>query len=60
MRIILSPAKKMNVHTDLLGFQGMPAFLPQTEEILSWLKSQSKEDLKKTLGMQRQNCRTEL
>jgi hypothetical protein len=50
MRIILSPAKKMNVHTDLLGFQGMPAFLPQTEEILSWLKSQSKEDLKKLWG----------
>jgi cytoplasmic iron level regulating protein YaaA (DUF328/UPF0246 family) len=47
MRIILSPAKKMNVNTDLLDIQGMPIFLPQTEEILSWLKSKSKEELKR-------------
>jgi hypothetical protein len=50
MRIILSPAKKMNVNTDLLDIQGMPVFLSQTEEILSWLKSQSKEELKKLWG----------
>jgi hypothetical protein len=29
MRIILSPAKKMNVNTDLLDIQGMPIFLSQ-------------------------------
>jgi hypothetical protein len=50
MRIILSPAKKMNVNTDLLDIQGMPIFLSQTEEILSWLKSKSNEELKKIWG----------
>jgi hypothetical protein len=50
MRIILSPAKKMNVNMDLLDIQGMPVFLPQTEEILSWLKSKSKEELKRLWG----------
>lgn len=33
MKIILSPAKKMNVDTDLLAVQGMPIFIEQTEEI---------------------------
>jgi hypothetical protein len=50
MRIILSPAKKMNVNTDLLDIQGMPVFLSQTEEILSWLKSKSNEELKRLWG----------
>lgn len=47
MRIILSPAKKMNVNTDSLDIHGMPVFLEQTEEILAWLKSRSHEELKK-------------
>ncbi|MDE7176453.1 MAG: peroxide stress protein YaaA [Lachnospiraceae bacterium] len=47
MKIILSPAKKMNVDTDSLEIQGMPVFLEQTEEILSWLKSKSYAELKK-------------
>jgi hypothetical protein len=50
MRIILSPAKKMNVNTDMLDIQGMPVFLQQTEEILSWMKSKSNEELKKLWG----------
>jgi hypothetical protein len=50
MRIILSPAKKMNVSTDLLDIQGMPEFLQQTEEILSWMKSKSNEELKRIWG----------
>jgi hypothetical protein len=50
MRIILSPAKKMNVNTGLLDIQGMPVFLSQTEEILSWLKSKSNEELKRLWG----------
>ena len=45
MRIIISPAKKMNVDTDSLPVQGMPVFIKQTEEILSWLRSQSPADL---------------
>ena len=47
MKIILSPAKKMNVDTDSLEVRGMPVFLEQTEAILSWLKSKSYAELKK-------------
>jgi hypothetical protein len=50
MRIILSPAKKMNVNTDMLDIQSMPVFLQQTEELLSWMKSKSNEELKKLWG----------
>lgn len=41
MRIILSPAKKMNTNTDDLGFQGLPVFLEETEEILHFLQGLS-------------------
>ena len=34
MRIILSPAKKMNVDTDLIECQDFPVFLDQTKENL--------------------------
>ena len=47
MKIILSPAKKMNVDTDTVECVGTPVFLKQTEKILGWLKSQSQEELKK-------------
>lgn len=50
MKIIFSPAKKMNVDTDSLDIQGMPVFIEQTEEILAWLKSQTHADLKKLWG----------
>lgn len=45
MRIILSPAKKMNMETDSLEPSGMPVFLKETNIILSWLKSKSPEEL---------------
>lgn len=47
MKIILSPAKKMNVDMDSLAVQGMPVFLEQTEEILVWMKGKSYAELKK-------------
>ncbi len=47
MRIIISPAKKMNHDSDTLGAVGIPVFLEKTEQILSWLRSQSPEGLKK-------------
>ncbi len=50
MRIILSPAKKMNVDTDTLEHQGLPIFLDQTQEILNWLRNQSDADLQKLWG----------
>lgn len=50
MKIILSPAKKMNVVPDLLAPRGMPVFLSRTEEILAWLRTKSYGELKKLWG----------
>ena len=47
MRIIISPAKKMQVDTDSLPYRDLPAFLPNTEEICGKLQSMSYEELKK-------------
>ena len=47
MKIILSPAKKMNVNMEILQYMDLPEYLSQTEEILSWLRSKSYEELKK-------------
>ena len=47
MKIILSPAKKMNRDVDTLEYSALPEYLEQTETILNWLKSKSHEDLKK-------------
>ncbi|MDY5986778.1 MAG: peroxide stress protein YaaA [Lachnoclostridium sp.] len=47
MRIILSPAKKMNENTDDLAPQGLPVFLERTEEIMQWIQRLSYEDAKK-------------
>ena len=38
MRIILSPAKKMNEETDILAPQGLPVFMDSTEEIMRWVQ----------------------
>lgn len=46
MKIILSPAKKMNVDLETLEPLGMPVFLERTKEILEWLQDKSVEDLK--------------
>jgi cytoplasmic iron level regulating protein YaaA (DUF328/UPF0246 family) len=46
MKIILSPAKKMNEDTDSFEVTGLPAFIGKTEEILIWLKSKTYEELK--------------
>ena len=50
MKIILSPAKKMNVNTDTLAPLGLPGYWGETEEILAWLRSKSKEELKALWG----------
>ena len=47
MRVIISPAKKMNVDTDSLAWRDLPAFLPQTECILEKLRAMTAEELKK-------------
>ena len=46
MKIILSPAKKMITDTDSIAPVGMPDFLDKTAEILSWMKSLKKDELK--------------
>ena len=46
MKIILSPAKKMNVDTDSIESAGFPVFIEETKEILNWLKKKSREELK--------------
>jgi len=47
MRIIISPAKKMNVDTDSLPVRNLPAFLAQTEELCRELQIKSPEELQK-------------
>ena len=46
MRIIISPAKKMNVDTDSLPWRDIPAFLPKTEKLCSQLRTMSDTALK--------------
>ena len=46
MRIIISPAKKMNENTDDLIFQDLPVFMEQTQEIMSWMQKLSYEEAK--------------
>ena len=47
MRIIISPAKKMNVNTDSLPWQDLPVFIEESEMLCGQLKSMSYEELKK-------------
>ena len=46
MKIILSPAKKMNINIDILEPIGLPTFIDKSTEILAWLKDKSKDELK--------------
>lgn len=46
MRIIISPAKKMRVETDILAWRDLPVFLPQTRRLLSRLREMSYEELR--------------
>ena len=47
MRIIISPAKKMNTDTDSLPWRDLPVFLPKTEELAKSLQEMSYDQLKK-------------
>ncbi|MBO5055051.1 MAG: peroxide stress protein YaaA [Eubacterium sp.] len=47
MRIIISPAKKMNEDTDTLSWKDLPVFLETTEQIMDWMKSLSCEEARK-------------
>ncbi len=41
MKIIISPAKKMNTNTDLLCCSALPSFLEKTEELMQWMQGLS-------------------
>ena len=47
MKIIISPAKKMNIDTDIMSWKDLPEFLPRTELLCGQLQSMSYADLKK-------------
>ncbi len=47
MRIIISPAKKMNVDTDSLDWRDLPLFLSQAQELCMHLQRMSYPELKK-------------
>ena len=53
MKILISPAKKMRTDTDTLSPQALPAFLPETERLLSTLRSLSRQELKAAVAVQR-------
>lgn len=46
MKMVISPAKKMKVDTDSFAIRDLPMFLPQTERLLTELRSMSYEELK--------------
>lgn len=46
MRIIISPAKKMNVDTDSLPWRDLPVFLTRTEELCKTMQGMSYDELK--------------
>lgn len=46
MKILLSPAKKMRTDTDSLAPEGLPEYIDQAADLLGWLKTKSKEELK--------------
>lgn len=50
MRIILSPAKKMNTDPDTLEYRSLPVFLEQTQKLLIWLQGKSYAELKALWG----------
>lgn len=46
MRIIISPAKKMKVDTDLMASAQLPQYINESEQLLSLLQTLSYEELK--------------
>ena len=50
MKIIISPAKRMNIDTDSFEVSGLPKFITETENIMKWLQSLSFSEAKKLWG----------
>ena len=50
MKIIISPAKKMNVDTDTFEYRNLPVFIRDTEKLMDWIKTLSLEEAGKLWG----------
>lgn len=50
MKIIISPAKKMNIETDVLECRGFPAFMEKTKALMEYMKGLDYEEAKKLWG----------
>ena len=50
MKIIISPAKKMNVDTDVFGHIELPVFLSRTKELMNYMKGLTFAEAKKLWG----------
>ena len=50
MKIIFSPAKRMNVDLDKLDYVSLPVFMQDTEVIMKWMQQLSYEEAKKLSG----------
>lgn len=50
MRMIISPAKKMNEESDLLACQGLPVFLEDTRKLMHWVQELSFKEARKLWG----------
>lgn len=50
MKIIISPAKKMDVNTDIFSYNNLPIFLPQTRQITEYIQSLSFDECQKLWG----------
>lgn len=47
MRIIISPAKKMNIDTDSFAVEGLPQFLGETEQLKAAMQAKSDSELQR-------------
>lgn len=46
MKIIISPAKKMNINDDIFEYRSKPVFFEQAEEIMNYMKNLSYDECK--------------
>lgn len=47
MKIIISPAKKMNIDTDTFSYTALPPFLTETEALMYYIQALSYEEMKR-------------
>ena len=50
MRIIISPAKKMNMEPDLIASKGVPVYLDDTKKLMKWVQKLDFEHVRKLWG----------